>query len=164
MKKPPKRRMRVRTTDLRGDDTFARIYNTFIDLLKDSGSGVTKEEVLTVAKAAAWRGSVSWKKLVDWATEQPNVVILPLTWRNFRPDHDKEAHSANPSKYLAPNYSQAAGFADLVPFVECSERNRQIALTRYSQHQLAAARALERAERYSAVIEAHPRPALPAPT
>lgn len=146
---------RVRTTTIRADGTYAKIFTSFVELLKERGDGVTKDEVLAAADATAWRAVIQWKKLIEWVMEQPNVVILPLTWRNFASPRDKKAHSVDPSKYLAPNYSIAMGFADLVPFVEHSERNRQVALTKYTQQQLAAARALERAERFSAAIEAH---------
>jgi hypothetical protein len=143
---------RVSTETIRKDDTYAKIFDTFVDLLQQKGGGVTKDEVLVAARATAWRTMVPWKKLIEWVTEKPNVVILPLTWRNFASERDKAAHSVDPSKYLAPNYTSAMGFADLVPFVEHSERNRSIALTKYSQQQLAAARALEKAERFNAAI------------
>jgi len=163
MRKPtPRSGSRIRTTALRSDDTYGRIYDTFVELLKQHPEGVIKDEILRDAKAKAWKTSMPWKRIVHWVTEQPGVVILPLTWRSFASPKDKKAHSVDPSKYLAPNYSTAAGFADLVPFVEHSERNRQIALTKYTQQQLAAARAVERAEQFSAAIGSH-QPAIEAP-
>lgn len=154
---------RVRTSKLREDKTFASIHDALVDGLSAHGDGVRKEDVLAAAGATAWRSAVSWKKVVHWVTETPGVVILPLTWRYFASDRDKNAHSVDPAKYLAPNYSQAEGFADLVPFVEHSARNRQIALTKYSQQQLAAARALEKAERLNQAITSTMTPALRAP-
>ena len=153
----PKRLTRARA---RHDETYQRIIAAFCDRLAERGF-VEKDEVLQLANATAWATQVKWGYILEFVTtEQPGVVIISLTWRYFASPRNKQAHSVEPSKYTAPNYTVAAGFGSVAQFVQLGERERDIALAKYSQQQIAAARAMEGAERFNAVITAAPPLAL----
>jgi hypothetical protein len=142
----------LRKSAARQDRTYGRILQAFCDLLLKK-TCATKEEVLKDAQASAWAAQVRWNYLIEFiSTENPGVMILSLNRRYFISPRIKEAHSVDPGKYLAPNYTVAKGFASVAQFVQMSERNRAIAQAKYTQQQIAAAMALESAERFNAAI------------
>jgi hypothetical protein len=143
----------LRRTAARQDETYGKIVQAFLNLLHEQGGVISKEDVLKEAQATAWASLVRWAYVIDFVTkENPGVVILCLTWRFFASPRNKKAHSVEPSKYVARNYTAASGFASVAQFVEGGERNRDIALAKFSQEQIAAARAVEGARRFGAMI------------
>ncbi len=147
---------RVRKDAVKQDETYRRIVKAFVDLLTQQGY-VAKDEVLKEAEATAWATLVRWAYVVDFVTtEYPGVVLLALTWRYFASPRNKAAHSVEPGKYIAPNYTTAAGFASVAQFVQAGARNLAIAQAKYSQQQIAAARAIDTAERFNAMLSTAP--------
>ena len=142
------------------DSVYRSVVKAFDELLADAGF-VSKEEVLKKAEALAWRTHLRWGYVVDFVTEDyAGVVLLALTWRYFASPRNKKAHSVDPGKYVAPNYTVAEGFASVAQFVQQGERERLIAQSKYSQQKIAAARMLEKAEGFGTVIANNPMPAL----
>lgn len=119
---------------------------------------VRKTRVLTTADVPSWRGYGRWATLVHFMEdENPNSIILPLMDVYFLGKNNQRRLVASPRQFIAPNFTIAAGFADLAPFAALNDESRSIALARYSLQEIVAAKALERAQRLSDAI------ALPAP-
>ena len=151
---------RLYRADARADSTYTRVLEALVEALTRNAIA-TKKEIFKEAQAETWKEMIRWPFVINWAQmENPGVIILPLSARYFQPPRSK-SHTSVLGKYVSPNYTQAAGFASLAQFVQISERNRGIALAKYSQQQIVAAKALESAERFSATIGNAPALYLP---
>lgn len=146
--------------DAREDELYRRIVVALVELVSINGHA-SKDEVLKEARAVTWAAMIRWKYVVEFVTtEFAGVMILGLTARYYASPRNKKMHSVEPGKYCATNYSSAKGFASVAQFVQLGVREREIALAKYSQQQIAASRALENAERLNDVIVKSPMPAL----
>lgn len=156
-KRPSKRAATLK--ELKGDEAFKRIVGQLYDLLADRGF-VSKDEIVKSAKATVLGHTLDWGKTIRYVVkENDGMLIIALTFRAFLPPRSKE-HSQSPRLYIAPNFSQAMGFASVGKYAQLGPKEREICEAKYDQKQIMAARARENADQFGKMIENNPMPAL----
>ena len=143
---------RVSFKELSQDDLYNRITEITIATMVRKGHA-SKDEVLEAARATAQRGSIRWDLVNRMIRKRnPNCCLLSLSWRYYANPRNKKAHSELPSAYIAPNYTLAAGFADVVRYVGLGQKEKSIAEAKYSQQRIIASRALDVATTFDVAI------------
>lgn len=138
---------RLYKEDARRDPTYSSVVEAMNDLLLDR-CWVSKNEILKRARATAWKSQIRWAWVLEFITA-PGSLILPLSSQYWL---RRQRRSVLPSKYVAPNYTSARGFASVSEFVLLGELERSIALAKFSQTQISAAKAVDISVRLNEVI------------